>query len=203
MYHRTMHRIHLHKELIMFIHDNGKLNVLSNKKCGHVAMTYYFGMERPENRSFVDWISFPSPKVVVVRHPVERMHSAIRWNEIMFEERLKDYRETGEVDRFDLIEDIIHDHDGSMREEYVFYQHCRPYMKMFKNRDFRIIKFEDLGKYIPKITDYDTRTRNRNIDPFPENRYFSRQDLIQELEVYEEILQKKEVITPEEWKELT
>jgi hypothetical protein len=78
-------------------------------------------------------------------------------------------------------------------------------MHIIKNRDFRIIKFEDLSQYIPKISPRgaETNTTNRNIDPFPKNRYFKREDMIKEIELYESLLANREVITPEEWKALT
>ena len=90
-------------------------------------------------------------------------------------------------------------------ERFIFNQHCRPYMHIIKNRDFRIIKFEDLSQYIPKISPRgaETNTTNRNIDPFPKNRYFKREDMIKEIELYESLLVNREVITPEEWKALT
>lgn len=190
----------------MFIHDNGRLNVLSHKKCGHIAMIRYFGMNEMQNTTlgtFGDWISNPSPKVLVVRHPVERMHSAINWYKGVFESRIKFYQQHGHVDIFDLIKAFIHDHDGSLQEEYIFNAHCRPYLKLIKNTDFRIIKFEDLKNYIPKHTAHDTKTSNREMYPFPKNKYFNEQDMLQEIAAYEEILTLKEVITSEEWKELT
>ena len=33
--------------LFIFVHDNGNLNVLSMTKCGHTAMSYYFGIQLP------------------------------------------------------------------------------------------------------------------------------------------------------------
>ena len=188
----------------MLVHDNGNLNVLSMKKCGHVAMTYYFDMIKPPTCNYIQWISNPSPKILVVRHPVERMHAAINWHRGVFETRLEEYYRTGTCDRMDLIEDLIgYENPQPYIDEYIFNQHCRPYMHIFRNRDFRIIMFENLSRYIPKITDLDTKTRNRNLDPFPINRYFSRYDMLDEIQAYETILQTKEVITPEEWKALT
>ena len=205
-----MYWIQLRKELIMFIfiHDNGNLNVLSMTKCGHTAMSYYFGIELPMQKTFAHWIEGESPKVVVLRHPVERMHSAINFHEKQFNERIVKYKTTGECDDFSLIEFLINCDDGQREweiERFIFNQHCRPYMHIIKNRDFRIIKFEDLSQYIPKISPRgaETNTTNRNIDPFPKNRYFKREDMIKEIELYESLLANREVITPEEWKALT
>lgn len=187
----------------MFVHDNGNLNVLSMPKCGHAAMIGYFGFETRPDRTFADWLTYTSPKVVVIRHPVERMHSAIRWYDAVFHQRILRYNETGHCDDYDwyLIKPFLND-DWNV-ERYIFDEHARPYMSLIKNRDFRIIKFEQLMHYIPKLTAHDTRTRNRDLDPFPINRYFNRQDMLRELDVYEDLVTKREVITPEEWKELT
>lgn len=185
----------------MLVHDNGKLNVLCANKCGHVAMTYYFGMQRPGYPTFGDWLSLPSPKIVVIRHPVERMWAAINWYNGVFDSKIKEYERTGKTEHYYDIKPFLNDPYNV--ERYIFDEHCRPYLKIIKNRDFRIIKFEELGKYIPKITRFETKTRNRDIEPFPPNRYFNKTDMLHELEAYEEIIANREVISPEEWKELT
>jgi hypothetical protein len=194
--------------MFVFIHDNGNLNVLSMTKCGHTAMSYYFGMPIPPDRTLSHWLEYKSPKVVVLRHPAERMHSAISFYEKQFNELIVEYEKTGQCRDFSMIEGFI-SCDIREREwrieEYIFNKHCRPYMHILKNRDFRIIKFEDLSQYIPKILPggIDTNTTNKNIDPFPKNRYFKREDMLKEIELYENLLVNREVITPEEWKALT
>lgn len=194
--------------MFIFIHDNGNLNVLSMTKCGHTAMSHYFGMPNPPEKTFVHWLEGESPKIVVLRHPVERMHSAINFHEKKFDEQLIKYETTGQCDDFSAIKDLIN-WDEQTRlyqiEQYIFYKHCRPYLHILKNRDFRIIKFEELSQYIPKIAPagIETNTTNRNIDPFPTNRYFKREDMLKEIELYEYLLANRDVITPEEWKELT
>jgi hypothetical protein len=189
--------------MFVFIHDNGNLNVLSMTKCGHTAMSYYFGMPIPPARTFSHWLEYESPKVVVLRHPVERMHSAITFYDKQFNEQIVDYQKTGKTDNLDFFKSFIEDPRNI--ESYIFDLHCRPYLNAIKNRDFRIIRFEDLSEYIPKIApgDIETNTTNRNVDPFPKNRYFKREDMLREIELYENLVTSREVITPEEWKELT
>jgi hypothetical protein len=194
--------------MFVFIHDNGNLNVLSMTKCGHTAMSYYFGIQLPMQKTFVHWLQGESPKVVVLRHPVERMHSAINFYEKQFNEQIVKYETTGQCDNFSLIEDLINWDDLQREreiEEYIFDLHCRPYLHVIKSRDFRIIKFEELSHYIPKIAPggIETNTTNKNIDPFPKNRYFKREDMLKEIELYENLVTTREVITPEEWRELT
>lgn len=198
----------------MFVYDNGNVNVLSMKKCGHSAMVYYFNRNKKYtdpgdpheyiHNGFPGWISFASPKAVVVRNPIQRMRASINWYIEVFEKRVIEYEATGKVDDFNLIKDLINYKDREWRvEEFIFNQHCRPYLQIIKSRDFRIIRFENLSEYIPKETLHDTKTRACNIDPFPVNRYFNRDDMLQELEVYENIVATREVITPEEWKAIT
>jgi hypothetical protein len=194
--------------MFVFVHDNGNLNVLSMTKCGHTAMSYYFGMPIPPNKTLAHWLEYESPKVVVLRHPVERMHSAINFHEKLFNELIVEYEKTGQCRDFSMIEDLvscdIREREWRI-EEYIFNKHCRPYMHILKNRDFRIIKFEELSQYIPKIAPggIDTNTTNKDIDPFPKNRYFKREDMLKEIELYESLLVNREVITAEEWKALT
>lgn len=188
----------------MFVYDNGNLSVLAMKKCGHIAMLSYFDVQSHGENTLADWLFSSSSKVVVVRHPVERMHAAINWNNEVFISRLEEFERTGTCDQIHIIENLINYDDRDWYiEEYVFNQHCRPYMKSIQSRDFRIIKFEDLSDYIPKFTVHDTKTQNRDLDPFPTNRYFQKEDMLQEIEAYETVLATKEVITPEEWKALT
>lgn len=172
-------------------------------KCGHTAMSYYFGMPVPPQRTFAHWLEYQSPKVVVLRHPVERMHSAINFYEKQFNELIVEYEKTGMSDNLDFFESFINNPLGI--EEYIFNKHCRPYMHILKNRDFRIIKFEELSQYIPKVAPggIETNTTNKDIDPFPSNRYFKREDMLKEIELYENLLETRQVITPEEWKALT
>lgn len=106
----------------------------------------------------------------------------------------------------DNLQDFKHFIDDPFEvQKYIFDQHCRPYMHILKNRDFRIIKFEELSQYIPKVApcDIETNTTNKDIDPFPSNRYFKREAMLKEVELYENLLANKEVITAEEWKALT
>jgi hypothetical protein len=195
--------------MIMFVYDNGNLNVLSMPKCGHTAMWNYFDLlHLRQPRTFAHWLELKSPKVVVLRHPAQRMHSAMTFYAEMWNAGSIEYEKTGKCFDFPEIELWSNLHIAEREreiEEYIFNLHCRPYMHIIKNRDFRIIKFEELTQYIPKVTPggIDTNTINKNIDPFPKNRYFKREDMLKEIELYENLLVNREVITVEEWKALT
>jgi hypothetical protein len=187
----------------MLVHDNGNLNILAMEKCGHTAMWYYFDMPLIQ-KYFVDWLQYESPKVVVLRHPMERVHSAITFTDKLFREEEKAEAILEAVKFSDNFFEYYANNPDEI-QEYIFNRHCRPYMHILKNRDFRIIKFEELAQYIPKILPggIATNTTNRSIDPFPSNRWFTRKDMLKEIELYESFLVNKEVITVEEWKALT
>jgi hypothetical protein len=184
----------------MFVHDNGNLNILAMTKCGHTAMWHYFDMMLKE-KCFIEWLEFKSPRIVVLRHPMERVHAAIRFAEKLF----KQEKSQKILEDFSTYFFEYYANNSSGIEEYIFDRHCRPYMHILKNRDFRIIKFEKLDQYIPKVIlgGIQTNTNNRDIDPFPTNRYFTQKDILKEIDLYENFLVTKEVITSEEWKELT
>lgn len=178
-------------------------------KCGHTAMWNYFDLLHiRQSRTFAHWLEGVSPKVVVLRHPAERMHSAITFYDEVWNTRSIEYQKTGKCFDFPEVElwSSLNSTDREWEtEEFIFNQHCRPYMHIIKNRDFRIIKFEDLSQYVSKVAPggIETNITNRNIDPFPSNRYFKREDMLREIELYESLLVNREVITPEEWKALT
>lgn len=190
--------------MIIFVHDNGNLNVLSMPKCGHTAMWHYFGLLHLRmTRTLAYWLESQSPKVVVLRHPAQRMHASIAFYDRLWNSQIVEYQKTGIHDN---LHDFKHFIDNPIDiEEYIFDQHCRPYMNILKNRDFRIIKFEDLSQYIPKVNpcNIEINPTNKDIDPFPKNRYFKREDMLKEIELYENLVTSREVITPEEWRELT
>lgn len=192
----------------MYVHANDKINVLSMTKCGHTAMAKYFSESKKLGEPSINfdlWKQQTQNRVVVLRHPVERMHSAIGWYDKMYGQSIRKYDQTGIIDRhgpFELnkfIRSKDRDHD---MQTAIFYGHCLPYMHNLTNTDFKIIKFEDLIKYIPYYSFIVTDTTNRDIDPFPENKYFSKEDLLREIDLYNQFLER-DIITPEEWKELT
>lgn len=173
-------------------------------KCGHTAMWDYFDLHHLRmTRTFAHWLEFTSQKVVVLRHPAQRMHSAIEFYNRRWNIPILEYQKNGIETELHLFKHFIE--DPLEVEKYIFDQHCRPYMHIIKSRDFRIIKFEELAQYIPKLMPdgIETNTTNKNIDPFPMNRYFKREDMLKEIDTYENLLANREVITPEEWKALT
>jgi hypothetical protein len=173
-------------------------------KCGNTAMWHYFDLLHLRmTRTLAYWLESQSPKIVVLRHPAQRMHAAIAFYDKLWNSQIVEYEKNGTHDNLHMFKHFI----GNPLEvdTWIFDQHCRPYMNIIKSRDFRIIKFEDLSQYIPKINpcNIEINPANKGIDPFPKNRYFKREDMLREIELYENLVASREVITPEEWKELT
>ena len=131
--------------MIIFVHDNGNLNVLAMPKCGHTAMWDYFDLHHLRmTRTFAHWLEFTSQKVVVLRHPAKRMHSAIEFYNRRWNIPILEYQKNGIETELHLFKHFIE--DPLEVEKYIFDQHCRPYMHIIKSRDFRIIKFEEHRK---------------------------------------------------------
>ena len=65
----------------MFVFDNGKVSVLCVTRCGHTSMYEHFGIEpyTIPGKSPMQWLMTNSKKVVVLRHPLERMTSAFNF----------------------------------------------------------------------------------------------------------------------------
>lgn len=161
----------------MFVHDNGKVSVLSVTRCGHTSMYDYFGIPRytlTGNSPFT-WYNTNSIKVVVLRNPIERMYSAHK-----------------------IIMEI------KKESEQRFYEHCYPYLHMLLVfSKFKIIHFKKLGNYIPFSKNTDPTYTNNETGKYIVNRFFTEADLLQECNLYQTLIDSKEEITPEEWKELT
>ena len=106
-------------------------------KCGHTAMWDYFGLHHLRmTRTLAYWLESQSPKVVVLRHPAQRMHASIAFYDRLWNSQIVEYQKTGIHDN---LHDFKHFIDNPIDiEEYIFDQHCRPYMNTLKNRDFRI-----------------------------------------------------------------
>lgn len=162
----------------MIIYDNCKVCVLAVARCGHTSMTGYFGFE-PHTISWGDptkiWLETKSRRVLVLRNPIHRAMSA----KIFTDSTPVPYGHTSE-DWFRL--------------------HMEPYLKYIpKTLPFDIIPFEKLSDYIPRhVRTIATRTNyahHRQVEMTPEMR--------EELALYRYFMQYCNVITPEEWKELT
>ena len=160
----------------MFCHDNGKVCILAVTRCGHTSMTGYFGFE-PYTNGHQDWNTWyytKSRRVLVLRNPFDRLKSA-----------------------------ILHSQNSIVTEGYTVDQwidaHSRPYLHIIKRNSFEIIPFENLEDYIPvhgmTAPTYTSEVKHYEVEYTPVMR--------KEYEIYRYLRQHCNVISPEEWKDLT
>jgi len=172
--------LYLRRLAEVFIHDNGKVHVMSNTRCGHTSMRKYFGFEeipRSHDASWDKWINSTSRRVVVLRNPIDRWKSAEVFMNISW------FKHIGPKNGMDK--------DTFLRV------HREPFLiNIPRDISFEIIPFENLSDYLP--------WGNRTI---PSDVHISEVEITEELE--EEITQYQyfrkncKVISPEEWKQLT
>jgi hypothetical protein len=166
----------------MFIHDTGKICVYAATRCGHTSAQQYFNVD--SRGSQIDhWNNTSSKRVLILRNPYSRVTSGFL-----------------RVQRFKNIS------PEEFEEKFII--HTKPYIAncmgtAFKQIDFAYINFEHLIQYIPMdASTVQTHARNSK-QIYIYNRHYSKEQLEQEYELYQNVLTNKEEISVEEWKELT
>lgn len=143
--------------------------------------------------------------IVVIRNPIDRMISAIDGLSPWL------YMFTPDPVWFKL--DPVPSRND-IREHVLFEAHSKPYLSGLMEYDFRIIDFYKLESYINRFTSdkmievfqSPTTSTKGLTDPkehYVENSVFSLEELEKEYALYLTIMQTKEQISVEEWKNLT
>ena len=197
----------------MFALDNGILNVLAENRCANTSMYHYFGIReysqmfhntREQLRSI--WVQNPSEKIIVLRDPYQRCHSAINYhNKTGFYQKFHsmnpEKREQHELfwhHRQILERDMTYD-------EFRFVDiraHCLPYLRHLIGKNFRYINFNRIGEYLNVHQGPITNTTETNFSiDFLD--FFDIDTLKFEKFLYQEYLHRFEEISPEEWKAKT
>jgi hypothetical protein len=156
-------------------------------------MYNYFGIEPYSQKltaeSFWAWKRHHN-SIVVLRNPLDRVVSALKNTE--FYEKNKS--------------------GGEWDVATFFYYHSYPYITgMLVGRNFRIIDFYDLEKYIPRRSDkYQSLRTYSHVDNmtkvedvYVENEFYTLHALQREVDAYNKLMANTERVTVEEWKELT
>ena len=184
----------------MFYHDNEKLKVFANTRCGSTNMHHYFNINIDKQKHFPK--SFSNDLIIVLRNPLDRMESAVKGIS-QLERILLDITKTANaVTGKELTKEFI-------KEWMVFYIHCKPYFHRVSDKPFRIVNFNKLSEYIPRNTSLHqsptTHTGGHAIPKsvYVENRYFTLDDLEKEYDAYLSLLKEREHISVTEWKEKT
>jgi hypothetical protein len=194
----------------MLYHDNGKLQIFANTRCGNISMHHYFNICINKQKNFPK--SFSQDLVIVLRNPLDRMESAVKGistleNRILDIAKFDHLKWPGIFPSVNLTEKELT--KEVTKEWLIFHIHCTPYLHRVFEKPFRIIDFNQLSDYIPKDTKlYESPTTysSGNTDPksvYVENQYFTLEDLEREYELYLELLLAREQISVAEWKEKT
>ena len=182
----------------MFYHNNGKLRVSAETRCGSTSMEYYFNQGRDPDATTLD---FGLDLIVVLRNPLDRMASAVKGIQTKFIWDMP-------MLNTPYYKEILKKNGRARFKEYVIFQlHCSPFLDRYSNKEFRIIDFYKLKDYIP-VSPFGSPITNSSgyTDPkevYVRNRYFTLEDLEQEYAAYQVLLNIKEQISIEEWKEKT
>ena len=165
----------------MFIHDNGKVCVLSATRCGHTSMFEYFGI-KPYTKGHKDWLQWMNTKsrrILVLRNPYDRWISARR---------------------FDDTDELRTRYNTKYTKEEWLEIHSNIFLSYIdRSLQFEVIKFERLSEYIPKSSttiSTDTNTSHHyEVEITPE--------LKREYLQYRYFNKHCKEIDPTEWKLLT
>ena len=178
----------------MFIYDNGKVCVFSATRCGHTSMYDYFGIPLHTHTGLLlkDWKNSNSLRVMVLRNPIDRWLSGIRYVQNV-EDNNNFYKKDGKFY-------TIQNHES---KDKLLFEHTYPFellnRHMKKTIPFKIIPFENLQDYIP-VSRY---TIHVNVEQSHHTDIPMSPDMREAIVNYKYYRQYCEVITPEEWKELT
>lgn len=191
----------------MPIFETDRVSILAPTKAGHTAFYDLFNKTRySEYRPLTEWNNSNKQKILVLRNPIERMHSAIAFFK-------KSYTEGQPIlppdpsNRNQLLNKIFNKsiplkEKQTEIEFFIFHIHCRPFLKYINTNDFKIIKFENLEEYLPRYNGVPTtNTSNTRLTSFRKNPFFTKEELLEELSIYN-TFSNKEVVDVEQWKEL-
>ena len=196
----------------MFVFDNGKINVMAENRCANTSMYNYFNVpvysqmlhhHRHELRSI--WKQNPSEKIVVLRHPYQRMSSAIAYHEKQAKQFYYDF--TSMSPEKQQKNPLFWGYENLPNMSYEQFRiadirgHCLPYLHHLIGFNFRYINFDRISEYLPVKVGPITDTVNKEFSHhFLE--FFNIDDLKFEERLYQEYLQRFQEISPDEWKNM-
>lgn len=197
----------------MIVHDNGKLNVLAENRCANTSIYRHFNIPvysqmRAHNRIQLRsiWKQNPSEKIIVLRHPYQRVASAMAYHGLNSKQFYHDFIKlpTEEQQKNPLFWSYQELNNKTYEEFRAvdIASHCRPYLHHLIGYNFRYINFDRISEYLDVQVGPITNTTSKefNVD-FLE--FFRLDDLKFEKRLYDEYLHRFQEISPEEWKEKT
>lgn len=169
----------------MFIYDNNKVCVWASTRCGHTSMYGYFGFAKayvPTGFGPGDWLNTSSRRVFVLRNPLDKFVSGKKFLE-----------STANTDFFDLM------NEDQIKTFHRVHTICVEFKYLNKDIPFDIIPFENLNEYIP-VGKGTTPTYTSNVNQSDVDMNAEMEEM---LKLYQYYRSNRNVISPEEWKELT
>jgi hypothetical protein len=162
------------------------------------------GKTRTQLRSI--WKQNPSEKIVVLRHPYQRVASAIAYHNNRAKPFYDDFVKLPleEQQKMDLFWGYKHLNDITYEEfrRNDILGHSVPYMEHLIGHTFRYINFDRISEYLNVHLGPVTNTTSKNFSvDFLE--FYEIDHLKFEKRLYEEYLHRFEEISPDEWKVLT
>jgi hypothetical protein len=196
----------------MFAYDNGRVNVLAENRCANTSMYRYFNIPAysfHSNQNLVDiWKSNPSQKIVVLRHPYQRVRSAIAYHDQYSKKFYQTFKTLSKKEQKQNFPELFEFYNWATELPYQVFRkqnirnHCNPYMRYLVGLNFKFINFEKIYEYLDVKDGPITNTKDKSFS----NNFLEFHDLeILEFEkkIYDDFLLNKEEISPEEWKSLT
>lgn len=208
----------------MFAHYNGRLNIAVPNRCGHTSMCDYFNLPYIDNPDlFKEWSNGPGVKVLVLRHPIARLNSSRNLFNFLFSEVREHYEQTSNIEECKsllvqkfakinapstdsntdaLLKHYVSHPTSRFDNLFIYYGHSQPYLVPNNNFDynFKHIKFERLGEYI-NVQRVTTNTTSQDSFEFDDNNgFYSKDELLAEVDAYYDALANTEELSVEQWK---
>jgi hypothetical protein len=173
----------------MLVYDNNNINLMAVSRCGHTSLYVYLGIEvySLDDVGFDYWQKNINncQRIVVLRNPYHRVFSAAKMMTTIHSKR--QYAE------------------GAVTNPQLWFaNHSMPYMWQIVDYDFKYINFERLNEYVGKEKSNLSIVTNSisYSQQYIANKYYTEYNLQIEFQNYNKILDSKQEISPEEWKEL-
>lgn len=181
----------------MFWLEKNGIGLISNRRCGHSSLCKLFGKTSTDNDYDPDWFVKVPRRVIVLRHPIERMHSAKRLT-LMMEKMSTTSDETSPAWKW--VKEFVAEETKEQLLEQHYNDHCKFYLHSIEHLDFEIIPFEFLRDYIDDVRfSLPTFSRSKVATEDMFNDVITKEGLDRELELYEKFKTNK-VFTVEEFK---
>lgn len=207
---------------MFIVFETDKMAIMSQPRCGHTVLSQFLNVTEEQTSYHLEkWANSPN-RIVILRHPIQRLNSAIKTYYISLGELLDSYDRSEDKDQFiqslhpnpqwiEYVKRMIALPRLEAREFNIFKMHSMPYMRHIKDYDFKFINFDKMETYFPKYSESYNQSkispilneRSYKINSFPINQYFTEAEFNEEMDLYHQFLEQRTELTVDEWNELT